>query len=253
LTSGARTNPDVTVYNVSGKVDYLPSGNVNWRPVKLGTELYSGDSIKTHRKATLEIAFDDRRKNIVRIHPNTHVVISLKGNEKIELIDGEVFLLVQKLPWGSKFEIRTPTAICGARGTGSGTKANKSKTIISAYEHTSYAKGMNPDGTPMDDETPVNEGYKTVVKKFQKPSKLQKLGDKENDRWNKWKDAFFERTRGRKKVRERLGEDLDKLFGKKARIAEDKVKKAEDKTDKRGSRGGGQTEWDDDDDSREKE
>jgi hypothetical protein len=234
----AAQKPYVTVYKVSGKAEYLPAGETDWISVKLGTELYSGDSVKTQRKAFVEIAFDNRRKNIVRIHPDTHIVISLKGNEKIELIDGEVFLLVQKLPRGSRFEIRTPTAVCGARGTGLGTIANKNKTTASSYEHTSYAKGIKKDGTP-GDEKEIPEGFKTEIKKFGFPSKLRKIGGRNYGKWSDWRDNMAERASGRRHIkRERITRNLRQAEKKQAKIEERTDKSRVDRLEKSEDSGG---------------
>jgi len=219
----AVSKPSVTVAYVRGKVKYLSLGKVSWEDLKMGTRLYSGDSIKTSSSGNVDLAFG--QANEVSIRPNTHVVIKLEDPEKIELIDGEVFALVAKLPAGSTFEVRTPTAVCGARGTGFGAKGNKNSTTVSGYENDSYAKGIQKDGKPMKDETIVKQGYKTKVKKFKKPSKLKKMSKREMNKYGKWKEERKQRGTAKKKTdkkktKKRLIKDLEQIVDKQDKLEE---------------------------------
>lgn len=231
--ASAESESNVTVYFVSGKAEYMTSAGTGWQIIKVGTKLYSGNSIKTYRNASVEIAFDSRKNNVVSVNPDSHVVLKLKGKEKIELIDGEVFLLVRKLSRGSRFEIRTPTAVCGVRGTGSGAQTNGANTKISAYEHDSYAKGLNPDGSPKDDETKVPEGSQTNVEKGGGPSPLRKIGAGDYKRWDKWISDLFKRLGGSRKTKERLMKDLNKIDEKQSKIEERTDRNRRDKLDER--------------------
>ncbi|MBL7157464.1 MAG: FecR domain-containing protein [Candidatus Omnitrophica bacterium] len=234
----AKSRPHVTVFSVSGTTEYLPAGETQWKNIKIGLAIYSGDNIKTYEDSSVDIAFDDKKKNIVNIKSNTHVVIKLQGEEKIELIDGEVFYLVKMIPRGSRFEIRTPTAVCGARGTGGGAKANKDRTVVSAYENDSYAKGIGKDGKVMEDNLTVKEGFKTIVKLFQRPSALKGLTDKEKAKWDKWKDELL-RLFGRSAIMRRLADNLEKIQNAKERMEERKDADRIDKKSEKSGAGGG--------------
>lgn len=113
----AQAELSVEISEVSGKVMVLISGETSWKNAKDGMFLHSGDSLKTYDNSSAEIAFNAGKKNIVKIQPNTYVVLKLEKNRKLELIDGEVFCLIRNLPAGSAFEVHTPIAVCGARGT----------------------------------------------------------------------------------------------------------------------------------------
>lgn len=230
----AKSKTSVKVFYATGHAEYLSSGKSNWKPLKTGDRLYSGDSIKTGESAWLDIAFDESNKNIVSVRPQSHVVIKLEKHEKIELIDGEVFALVQNLPRGSSFEIRTPTAVCGARGTGWGASSNSGGTTVSAYQADSYVKGLAKDGTPKPDETALMEGYKSVVQLFGSPSGLKKISEQEYSKWEKWLDDLMQRIYGRRVIMERLITDLEKIEDKQERIEErkddDRIRKREEKS-----------------------
>lgn len=224
----AKPTLSVEVIYTSGRAEYLTSGETEWKEVKKDLFLYSGDSIKTHKNSYVGIAFDAKKNNVVNIEPDAYVVLKLKEAEKIELIDGEVFSSMKRLPRGSRFEIRTPTAVCGARGTDLGVNANKTRTIVSAYENDSYTKGIKKDGT-LTEEVSVKEGYQRLVKRFEKPSKLMKISNRDIKRWEKWRGDLRKRVSARK--------DVDKKWDKKLKKIQDTaektgVRKDEGKTSK---------------------
>lgn len=235
----AKSRLRVKALSVSGRAEYLTAGKTAWERLKKGQYLYTGDSVKTYINASVDLSFDGSRKNLVTVKPDTHVVLKLEDPERIELIDGEVFYLVKSLPRGSTFEIRTPTAVCGARGTGGGAKANKNETVVSGYEKDSYVKGLEKDGTPMKIAQIVKEGYKSIVKRFQRPSKLMKLSEREMKKWDGWKNRVAERVSAKRALSGKLAKDLDKIQSHKERIEERKdeeriEKRAEEKTEEYG-------------------
>lgn len=215
----AQSKSYVKTFHISGNAEYLKSGTNLWKTLEAGKALYSGDSVRTHEDSFAEIAFDKKKENMVSILAKSHVVIRLKDEEKIELIDGEVFALVNQLPKGSTFEIRTPTAVCGARGTGWGAKANKAKTTVSAYEKDSYAKGMDESGKIMEGNLTVKQGYETIVKLFGKPSALSKISDKAYEKWNSWKDTLIDRIAG-SRGKGMMGTNLEQLLSQKEKMVE---------------------------------
>ena len=117
LTVNAQEKSSCEVLQVSGKAKILPSEKTVWKKAEVGMSLETGDLIKTYDKSFLEVSFNKKKSNTIKIGPKSVVVLKLKKGEKIELIDGEVFARINKLPRGSSFVIRTPIASCGARGT----------------------------------------------------------------------------------------------------------------------------------------
>ncbi|GEM_PF-3389109 len=107
----------VTVHSASGDVNVLTAGEQAWQKAEKGMALGSGSSIKTGDDSHVNLAFDTEKTNIVSVRPNSHVVVQLKEDDKLTLIDGAVFSSLRNLPEGSTFRVRTPLAVCGARGT----------------------------------------------------------------------------------------------------------------------------------------
>jgi hypothetical protein len=239
----AESGPYVRVIKSRGKAELLRSGETAWKSVKKGARLYSGDSLKTSRNSSVEIGFDRGKKNIANIRPGSHVVLKLEASEKIKLIDGEVFLLVRGLPRGSGFEVRTPTAVCGARGTGWGARGDKNKTVTSAYEEKIYVRGIKKDGRVAEDEVIVPEGHESVISRFGRPSRPSRISEKNYGKWDKWRGNVARRVSREKTKMERLTGDLDKIESKKERIEdridEDRLRKRSDDTGAGGGTTGG--------------
>ncbi|HDM37562.1 MAG TPA: hypothetical protein ENG55_00705, partial [Candidatus Omnitrophica bacterium] len=109
---------------------------------------------------------------------------------EIGLDKGELFCLVEKLKKGSTFQVRTPTAICGCRGTGFQIKYNP-KTLILVYEHAVYIVLLDENGNPTGKEFIVQEGYKKIVELLE-AGPTQELSDRERQRWNSWRKDLGE-------------------------------------------------------------
>lgn len=127
--SFSKSEDTVKIFNVSGEVTILASAAKDWVKATDNMDLFSGDTVKTGSNSSAEIAFDEKNMNIVKISPQSHVVIKLFKNEKIELLDGTLFSSIKNLPEGSNFEVRTPMATCGVRGTEFMVSNDKEKTL----------------------------------------------------------------------------------------------------------------------------
>ena len=95
VLAGAREER-VKVLRATGRVEFLPSGKADWKALEAGRVLYSGDSVKTYRNSFAEIAFDRKKDNMVRINPDSYVVLKLKNREKIER---DIMKLFPKKNW----------------------------------------------------------------------------------------------------------------------------------------------------------
>lgn len=90
---------------------------------KVGTKVNQGDQIITGLDSRAKIVMSDR--NIINISPNTKVVIeeyindAKSKNVKLGLLEGKIRTNVEQKYDNdkNKFEIRTPTAVAGVRGT----------------------------------------------------------------------------------------------------------------------------------------
>ncbi len=188
---------NAVVVRTEGNVKVLKKGEDTWQPAEKDMKLSEGDKVKTGWfNAYCELAFEYDKKthktNIVRVSNGTIITLNkVKSTQtEIGLDKGELFCLVEKLKKGSTFQVRTPTAICGCRGTGFQIKYNP-KTLILVYEHAVYVVLLDENGNPTGKEFIVQEGYKKIVELLE-AGPTQELSDRERQRWNSWRKDLGE-------------------------------------------------------------
>ncbi|MCM8781263.1 MAG: FecR family protein [Candidatus Omnitrophica bacterium] len=188
------TDVEVEIIYVSGSVEVCSMQQASCRQAEEGMLLVAGDRIKTAWGSAAELAFDEDKGNVVRLNANTVCILLLKEDEKIELLEGEVFTIVGNLSAGSAFEIRTPTAIVGARGTEWLTRVEQDTTLVEAYENNTYVKILQPDGRPAPELTTVIPGHTTSVRRFQRPQPLQRIPEHKIKTWKELRSHIKERA-----------------------------------------------------------
>lgn len=93
----------------------------DWKPLSKGDALTEGDSIKTGAKSRLELTLFDGSK--VRFSEGTNFKVDalmFKEEESslgIDVFFGKAWAKVSKGKKGSRFEVKTPNAVAGVRGT----------------------------------------------------------------------------------------------------------------------------------------
>jgi hypothetical protein len=181
------------VLQVKGRVIVLKKDEIKWIKARPGMKLSILDRLKTGGWGSYtEISFSKDNDKIVKIFNNTEVLLKeLQPKVNINLDRGKIYSLIESLGEKSSFEIRTPTAICGARGTGWEISFN-SKTTAGCYENFIFVQGIDEQGQPIPGELIVKEGFKTVVEEFQRPRELFKITEKEWRFWNMWREDIEE-------------------------------------------------------------
>jgi len=179
------------VLSVKGDPKIMKKGSASWAGCAAKTAVADGDRIKTAKGEEVVVGFVQDRKNIIKIGGDSEAVV-MSGREpvyEINLLSGEAMALVMSLPEDSEFIIRTPAGLSVARGTGWRSVTDGATATFEAYDNTIYVKGIDADGVAMENETFVDMGYKTVVKKLEQPGPVQKLSPEDIDRWNAWRDG----------------------------------------------------------------
>ncbi|MCX5705377.1 MAG: FecR domain-containing protein [Candidatus Omnitrophica bacterium] len=112
-----------TMIKFSGEVKIISKGKSLAHPARPNERLEAGDRIQTGKNGVAEIVFDNG--NAMYLKSNTDITITKLINdpetqEYENLFDakvGKIKARIERLSGKSKFEVRTPTAVCGARGT----------------------------------------------------------------------------------------------------------------------------------------
>ncbi|BCS55468.1 FecR domain-containing protein [Geobacter sp. SVR] len=115
-----------TLRGVTGAVDIMRGGALPAVPAKEGDQVSSGDLVRTKSNAFAEVVYHDG--TVLKVAPRTRIDIgehfsgSNQSGSEVKLARGKVQAIVDlsKAPGAAgakKFEIRTPNAIAGVRGT----------------------------------------------------------------------------------------------------------------------------------------
>jgi len=122
----------------SGKVLVKVSPSAEWVEATVGQALNPQDSVKTGERSNAILAFQD--KSSVSLKPMTEITVEeLVWNNRIKkstinMNEGELRVIIKKLDTPSEFKVRTPTAICGARGTIFYVAATPAETMVYVSE-----------------------------------------------------------------------------------------------------------------------
>lgn len=169
-SSAARAAEYGTFMLVKGKVQ-IESDKMQISDAKVGGKIFAGESVITAADSRAKIVMSDR--NIINILPNTKLKIdkyinTAKGKDvKLSLIEGRVRNNVEQKYDGKndKFEVRTPTAVAGVRGTQFVTGYN-STTGIS--EVITFSGEVFFQSIRTDSANPETIGAEVIVKRGEK-------------------------------------------------------------------------------------
>jgi hypothetical protein len=109
---------------VKGSVKVISGKDKSTATAKVGSKVFSGDTVVTEKDSRAKIVMADR--NVLQLSPDTKFEITNYKTSEVEsertaqlaLMQGKVRAQVeQKYGEKNKFEMRTPTAVAGVRGT----------------------------------------------------------------------------------------------------------------------------------------
>lgn len=109
------------VAGFEGKVMVRTGASGEWKDAVVDQALGPKDAVKTGDNGLAMLIFSD--KSSVALKPNSEVTVEdLAWNETarkagLNMSAGEMRVIIKKVDAPSDFKVRTPTAICGARGT----------------------------------------------------------------------------------------------------------------------------------------
>ncbi|MGQ9570809.1 MAG: FecR family protein [Thermodesulfovibrionales bacterium] len=188
---------------VQGRVDVLIPPATRAVPVKFGDAVFVGDIVRAKSNSKAEITFSDA--NIVRVASNTRVEISeyifeeSKGKGVLKLSRGKVHAIIQQkiakkiatFGEANRFEIHTPTAIAGVRGTNFVVSFMRNSTSVLVFE--GFVNTFNPKFPDL--AVTVTSGYITTIPLDQPPQPARPATDAEK---NMYKGDFTQGDSGGK-------------------------------------------------------
>lgn len=231
------------IISTTGEVKLLPAASRDWISAQVGMKVKEGDIIKTMDSSSAELAFGEGLNNILNIFANSQLVISRLEPGLVKLEEGRVFSLIQKISRGSTFEVRTPTAVAGARGTGWGVSHNGGQSDISGFERSVYVAGLGSSGELLG-RADMNAGSKTSVLQGSGPGAFLPLTDNEKYEWIRWKEGALRGLRGykgsggREDKTDKLQEKLERRVKILERVEEQQDRRQENRENRKTESGG---------------
>ncbi len=202
------------VVHAQGEVRLKSTTVRKWIDVEVGMKVKEGDTIKTGTDSRAELAFGKNLKNIINVFSNSQLTVTKFQPGVINLTEGRVFTLIEKLDKGSTFEVRTPTAIAGARGTGWETAAQRrqKRTVVKGFERKVYIAGLDKKGRAIG-KIDLKPGFRSVIERQKRPGIASRLTKHEKRQWRSWEKSAKRRVKEFKKKETRKSKPKPKDKG----------------------------------------
>ena len=108
-----------------GKDVFVRSRGGEWKSATDGMVILPGDEVKTAEKNSVDVLMDGgkvghveiKEGSLFRIQKAETDVVTGDRTTILDLAIGKILVKVEALKGNSKFEVRTPTALTGVRGT----------------------------------------------------------------------------------------------------------------------------------------
>ncbi|MHB8830388.1 MAG: FecR family protein, partial [Syntrophales bacterium] len=174
----AEAAPVAKFTSLEGNVDVTSPGKEAVK-ANMGDPLNVGDIIRTKSKAKCEITFMEG--SVLRLAANSRLRVTEFSQEKekrsatIDLFRGKVQNIVKAAVGQSKYEVHTPTAVCGVRGTQFYTYYQSGVSGAVVTEGTVYAYSSNKPG----EVRTVGAGQAMVVTNSNTPPSVRTATTKE--------------------------------------------------------------------------
>ncbi|MEI6631618.1 MAG: FecR family protein [bacterium] len=188
---------------VEGNVQVQPDGEEEWKKAEKGMQLNMGDSIRTARHSKADVALDREKKNTIRIDPKTMIVLNsaMPGSiDRLDLSRGKVYSNLENIKAGLDFEVSTPSTVAGVRGSSYSVYSERDEDEVQAYKDDVYIKTYDADKNLLS-ESMLPEGFKTFIERFDTPSAITQVTNREFSRSDAVTEDLSSRAEGRANVR----------------------------------------------------
>jgi len=133
-SSLAASEPLGSFSKVTGSVTLRHKGAVDWVQAQVELPVYYGDTVRSGPDGEGEIVFTD--ESLLKITPNSRLAINtiispVEKKNSVLLFFGRIWSKVSRKAFKNRsFEVQTPTAVCGVRGTDFTTAAYEDGTLL---------------------------------------------------------------------------------------------------------------------------
>ena len=179
----ANMNVVGTISGINGKVEIRKAGGDGWRAAEEGGKLAAGDRVRSGEKGSCVITW--LKGNTVKLSSFTNLEITRldmdpgagSENAQLDLSTGRIHAKTGKrASQASSFEVKTPTAVAGVRGTQLAvTIGDDESTLVECLSGVVQVKGLAGG------EVMLGEKQKVRVRMNEKPGKAEAMDNAEID------------------------------------------------------------------------
>lgn len=191
---------DYKIIKINGEVLVRDNASASWEKAKPGANLRENFEIMTKKSSECTFASGENVNKVLTLKENSQLKISADAIGRLELTQGRVFSLIEKMEQGSTFEIKTPIVVAGVRGTGLTVEAEKD-TSVKCFEGKVYAKGLDEQGNTVS-EKDVPEGSGVQAKEKGEIGEPFEVSAKDKKEWGSFKGF----------VKDFIGKPIGKVF-----------------------------------------
>jgi len=127
-------------------------------------------------------------RSITKLDPGTELTVEDMGAKRLFVSSGRALFLVESLPSGSFFEIRTPTTIVKLAGSGISVEIEGRNTIVSCFMGKAYVSGIDADGISLGQTIQIDKDFKSIVGTNEMPSNPIALTMTEEEEWSQFRE-----------------------------------------------------------------
>ncbi len=117
------------VVDVRGDVQVKKESATGWEKARPNMYLADESEIKTGTGSECTLAFDEELDNMMTIKGDSHIKMEDVQGGRVYLPKGRVFSIIDDLAKLKDFQVRTPTAVAGVKGTGEEVSVNTCTTV----------------------------------------------------------------------------------------------------------------------------
>ena len=176
-----------STFLVKGDVKVKKAKNpAEWQKMDTSTVLEKGDIVETSEGSSADFIIGANTEKAVKVEEKSHVEFQGINPARLSLSKGKVRVALKKLESGSSFTIKTPTAICGARGTAWMQEVEADKTKVCVFESNIYVRGLDASGKPNTKEYVTGEGVQRTLERGKVISSSQAISENDLRDWEYW-------------------------------------------------------------------
>ncbi|MDD3905273.1 MAG: FecR domain-containing protein [Candidatus Omnitrophica bacterium] len=166
------------------KINKISAGG-GWHKLEASTVIEKGDVIETAGESTADIVIGANTDKAIKIGEKSIVEFEGINPTSLNFSKGKLLVNVKRLEPKSSFVVKTPTAICGARGTGWMEEASPGMTKVCVFDNSVFVRELNDAGKPKMGKRIANQGTELIIQKGVIIKEVP-LGELDAQVWQSW-------------------------------------------------------------------